>query len=147
MVKICRIGTVPVGWDIRRASLYIKIILPKAGNLFTDDRSQYSSTLPRQNYLSIMGVIGALPSGNSRGGCGQINMEFAHRNPADNDKRYANPIKPSVINFAKGWNAEKWYDLLDIWKKYHMQTTNTIPIAVKTFLVNLPDGDKKPAWI
>ncbi len=44
--------------------------------------------------LSISGVIGPMKSGNARGGCGQIDMEFAHRNPAHDDQRY-NPPTPT----------------------------------------------------
>ena len=44
--------------------------------------------------LSISGVIGPKSNGNARGGCGQIDMEFMHRNAADNDTRYSDQIKP-----------------------------------------------------
>src|SRR5258708_40147908 len=70
--------------------------------------------------LSISGVIGPKTNGDARGGCGQIDMEFAHRNQRDNDKRYTSPIQPSEIEFAPDWNAEKWFDLLDAWKHYHL---------------------------
>jgi hypothetical protein len=46
--------------------------------------------LSEDGRFSISGVIGPLPSGNALGGCGQIDMEFAHRNDNDNDKRYSN---------------------------------------------------------
>lgn len=70
--------------------------------------------------LSISGVIGPLPSGNASGGCGQIDMDFSHRNPEDNDKRYDNPISPEEITFAKGWNKDLWWDFLDVWKQWHL---------------------------
>jgi hypothetical protein len=71
--------------------------------------------------MSITGVIGPRSSGGSAGGAGQISMEFAHRDPADNDKRFGiSLIKASEFNFAEGWNAEKWLDLLDIWKRWHL---------------------------
>src|SRR5258708_19590187 len=70
--------------------------------------------------LSISGVIGPKTNGDARGGCGQIDMEFAHRNQRDNDKRYTSPIQPSEIEFAPDWNAEKWFDLLDPCKHYHL---------------------------
>jgi hypothetical protein len=70
--------------------------------------------------LSISGVIGPMKNGDCHGGCGQIDMEFAHRNPADNDSRYSNPIKPEEITFAPGWDAEKWFDFLEAWKHWHL---------------------------
>ena len=70
--------------------------------------------------LSISGVMGPMRNGDCRGGCGQIDMEFAHRNPADNDSRHSNPIKPEDITFAPGWDAELWYDFLDTWKHWHL---------------------------
>lgn len=70
--------------------------------------------------LSISGVIGPTANGNCRGGCGQIDMEFMHRNPAHDDKRYFDPIPPDQIRFAPGWNAERWFDLLEIWHDWHL---------------------------
>ncbi len=96
--------------------------------------------------LSISGVIGPRPCGNTYGGCGQINMGFAHRSPADNDARYPKPITPGEIRFAKGWNADLWLDLLDIWKKWHLKTAK-IPNSVFVFLDKLPNTDKMPAWV
>lgn len=104
MKRIVNIGTIPTGGT--RSNVFCKI-----ETRYNDDK-----TLT----LSISGVIGPLPSGNARGGCGQIDMEFAHRNEADNDKRYSTPIPASDIKFAKGWNASLWYDFLDAWKRYHM---------------------------
>jgi hypothetical protein len=73
-----------------------------------------------QGKLSITGVIGPRPSGNSYGGAGQINMDFAHRNPEDNDHRTYHPITPEDITFAPGWDREKWLDLLDVWGRWHL---------------------------
>lgn len=70
--------------------------------------------------LSICGVIGSMGNGNALGGCGQIDMEFAHRNPADNDKRYSNPITPEQIEFAPCWSVDLWLDFLDVWSKWHL---------------------------
>ena len=100
MKKIMRIGTIDTGRG-RRASVYIK--------------SEYSD-----GKFSMSGVIGPLSSGNALGGCGQICMEFAHRNPADDDKRYGKLISPSEIVFATGWDAKTWLDLLDVWKQWHL---------------------------
>lgn len=99
--KVVRVGTVDTGRG-RRGSIHCEIEYTQDGR------------------LSISGVIGALPSGNALGGCGQINMEFAHRNPKDNDSRYDHLTRPSEITFAKGWNAKKWLDFLDVWKHYHL---------------------------
>lgn len=70
--------------------------------------------------LSITGVIGPKSNGDADGGCGQISMEFEHRNPAHNDKRYSHLITPKEITFAPGWTADKWLDLLDIWETWHL---------------------------
>ena len=75
----------------------------------------------KDDKLSISGVIAPLPNGNALGGCGQIDMEFEHRNPADNDKRYAdNLIMADDIKFAKGWDKEKRFDFLEVWKNWHL---------------------------
>ncbi len=103
MDRVFRIGTIPThpGGD-HRVSIFV--------------RAQYG-----KGSLSITGVIGPTRSGNSAGGAGQIDMEFAHRDPADNDKRFKdNLIKPSEFKFAEGWDKEKWLDLLDIWKRWHL---------------------------
>ena len=59
-------------------------------------------------------------SGSVNGGCGQIGGDFAHRDPRDNDGRTTYPIPPSDIEFAPGWDEEMWYDLLDVWKRWHL---------------------------
>jgi hypothetical protein len=100
MKKVMRIGTMDTGGG-RRASIYVEA-------KYEDGR------------LSVSGVIGPLSSGNALGGCGQIDMEFAHRNPEDDDKRYGELVKPGDITFAPGWSAERWYQLLDVWKEWHL---------------------------
>lgn len=70
--------------------------------------------------LSISGVEGPTQSGNAHGSCGQIDMEFDHRYMKDNDKRYEHPIMSSELRFSKGWNSNKWLDLLDVWKNWHL---------------------------
>lgn len=105
MDKVMRIGTTKgVGNGGRWASIFIHA---KIGN----------------NRLSISGVIGPLPGGNALGGCGQIDMEFAHRNENDNNS-ISTLIKPNEIRFAKGWNEEKWFALLDVWKNWHLNDMN-----------------------
>lgn len=70
--------------------------------------------------LSINGVIGALPSGNCLGSAGQIDRIFAHRSALDNDNQYVDLVTPSQIHFARGWSAEMWLDLLDVWARWHL---------------------------
>lgn len=97
--KVIRVGEVPCYPN--KADLFCKITI--------DD-----------GVLSISGVIGPMRNGDARGGCGQINMEFAHRNPEDNDKRYGNPVRPEQIEFAPEWTADLWLEFLDVWAKWHM---------------------------
>lgn len=99
MKKILRIGTVPQG--TRRADLFCAAEI-------------------QDGKLSITGVIGPKSNGDAVGGCGQIDMEFAHRKPADDDRRYSSPIQPKEITFAQGWTSDLWFDFLDIWKKWHL---------------------------
>ncbi len=99
MTKVMKIGTVKCGQT--NATMYVKAEI-------------------KDGRLSLTGVIGPLKNGNARGSCGQINMEFDHRNKVDNDQRYENPTKADEIKYAKGWNAETWLDLLDIWKRWHL---------------------------
>lgn len=130
MDKIVRIGTIPQGKS--RASVFCQIQI-------------------KDGRLSISGVIGPTQSGNARGGCGQIDIEFAHRNPKDNDKRYSCPVQPEEFNFALGWNKNKWFTLLDIWQKWHLNgrsmNKEELPQDVTDFLEALPDTDKQPAWV
>lgn len=70
--------------------------------------------------LSISGVIGPKSNGDAVGGCGQIDMEFRHRNPAHDDERYQDLITPEQLDFCPGWNEEKWLSFLDIWKEWHL---------------------------
>jgi len=105
MIKIMRIGKIK--YDGKRyTNVFIKVS-------FIDGR------------LSITGVIGPKANGNTLGGCGQIDMEFDHRDKNDNDNRYTELIKTSDIEFADGWNSELWLDLLDIWKRWHLNDMNS----------------------
>lgn len=99
MEKVMRVGTTKIGG--RWASIYTKVKV-------------------KDGKLLISGVIGPLQSGNALGSCGQIDMEFAHRDKKDNDSRYNTPITPEEIKFVNGWDKEKWFDLLDIWKRWHL---------------------------
>jgi len=99
MVKVLKVGTVPEGDS--RATLWCKVTITDGG-------------------LSISGVVGPMRNGNARGGCGQIDMGFAHRDPKDDDARYSAPTKPDAIHFADGWSADLWLDFLDTWKRWHL---------------------------
>jgi hypothetical protein len=72
--------------------------------------------------LSISGVIGPLKNGDARGGCGQIEMEFQHRDPAANDYRYKPEelLGPESIIFAEGWNADLFLDFAQAWNDWHL---------------------------
>ena len=127
MQKVVRIGTIdPHGNNGHRVSVYFQIATRDYG-------------------LSFTGVIGPRISGNAAGGCGQIDMEFAHRNPAHNDARYTHLIKPEDIHFARGWDKEKLFDVLDAWQTYHLK--HNVPASVIEFLESLPDTDRTPAWV
>jgi hypothetical protein len=101
--KIVRIGTVK------------SPARPVGANIFS--RIQY-----KDGKLSISGVIGPMPHGNSRGGCGQIEMEFEHRDPASNDYRYKPEelLGPSRIEFAEGRTADLFLDLAQAWHDWHL---------------------------
>jgi hypothetical protein len=97
-------------------------------------------------YLSLTGVQAPLKSGNAKGGCGQIDMEYDHKDKNQNDKRYDTPVMPDELRFAKGWDAETWYTLLDIWSKWHLKDMTDVPQDVIDWLSTLPDTDRIPNW-
>ncbi len=107
--------------------------------------SVYINLRDGDGYQSFTGVVGPTRGGNAYGGCGQIDMEFAHRNPEDDDKRYNPPTKASEFRFAEGWNEDMWYDLLDVWNAYHMKR-EPMPTDIVSFLERLPVTDREPAW-
>lgn len=100
MRKVMRIGTIPLH-DTVHANVFIK--------------AEYEN-----GKLSLSGVIGPRRNGNAIGASGQIDMEFAHRDPSDNDARTSHLIAPDEIAFAEGWTADKWLDLLAVWKLWHL---------------------------
>jgi hypothetical protein len=118
---------------------------------FRGSKSRYSVYIvfdDTRDYVSFTGVEGPLPSGNCRGGCGQIDMGYKHRNGCDDDARY-NPEylkRAADFNFAPGWNVKKWLDLLELWKKYHLKKPADLPQYGRDFLAGLPETDKHPAW-
>lgn len=127
-----------------------KVIRPGKIQVWKSSGKQWRSFFCKIDYesgkFSISGVIDPWTSGNAGGGCGQIDMEFAHRNPENDDSRYADHlIKPDDIRFALGWNADSWLDFLDIWKRWHLH--EDVPQEVIDFLIALPDTDTIPAWI
>ena len=82
--KVMRIGRVDTGAG-RFVSLYVKAEYSKDGR------------------LSMTGVEGPTPSGDARGGCGQIVMSPW-------------PIK----TYAPGWDAASVAQLRDIWEQWHL---------------------------
>jgi hypothetical protein len=126
--KILRVGTITIGK--KAASIFCKIKLE-------EDR------------LSISGVIGPKSNGDAEGGCGQIDMEFKHGDPADDDHRYTdNLIMPEQIEFARGWDRKTWYAFLKIWKQYHLNDMRAgcphqemMKWGKET--VTMPDGSQK----
>ncbi len=101
--KVVHPCDVPCGGADRKFPLFCKIEIKEDGQ------------------LSISGVIGPRPSGNAAGSCGQVDMHFGHRNPADDDARnkgswknpdgsehkYDNTIHPNVLRFAPGWTRRQ----------------------------------------
>jgi hypothetical protein len=70
--------------------------------------------------LTISGVIGPTQSGNAMGGCGQIDINFRHKNPEHNDKRTDKPLPPRSLRFAPGWTADMWLTFLEYWHDWHL---------------------------
>jgi hypothetical protein len=100
---------------------FTKIVRPGMVELRPDYwRSFYCKIRFESGRLSISGVIDPRRGGHSGGGCGQIDMEFEHRNPAHNDSRYSNRIRPDQIRYAEGWDSEKWLTFLEIWHDWHL---------------------------
>lgn len=137
-------------WQKRSMPVFIKIE-------FKNDR------------LSITGVEGPLPSGNCRGGAGQIRI--------DGDETHF-----SITRYSHGWNETTVKALMDIWKKWHLNdmhaecihqeekgikynddpknvcdvcgykigsgwTFRDVPESVLNWLIWLPDTDRQPAWV
>jgi hypothetical protein len=100
MNKIIHPCDVPM-WDGKKYPMFCKIEF-KGGN------------------LSISGVIGPRSSGNAKGGCGQIDMEFDHQDKTENDSRYDNLIKAATLRFTDGWNLAAWYKFLHVWHVWHL---------------------------
>jgi|GEM_PF-3391196 len=68
--------------------------------------------------LSIMGAIGSLDP-NYALGWGQINSLFRMRHPRREDRgtcRY----ELEDLSFTSGWTEDLWLDLLDTWKRWHL---------------------------
>jgi hypothetical protein len=101
MEKVMRLGTMEI-YEEQHADIFIK------------------ATIKEDGELSISGVIGPKQNGDCTGSCGQIVMGFKHRNTVDDDKRYHKLTTPEEIDFAPGWNKDKWLDLLDVWEKWHL---------------------------
>jgi hypothetical protein len=118
--------------------------------------------------LNITGVEGPLPSGNCKGGCGQIDIGFDYHN---------------IDHYAKDWDVKMLSKLLKIWDQWHLNyrhaecehqeskgynynncpdnervcsvcgykigsawTKREVPEDILIWLKILPDSDKIPAW-
>ena len=95
--------------------------------------------------LSLTGVVGPKKNGDANGGCGQIDMEFAHRDPAHDDSRYDHPTPPEDITFAPGWDRDKWLDLLDVWRRWHLNDMRAGNPAQEAYLRSNPVKGKLPS--
>lgn len=117
--------------EIRRdpAGSFVKVVRPGTINGGRSRFSVFCSIEFDGKRLSITGVEGPLASGNARGGCGQIEMHYMHRNPGD-DSPYERDGKvvwpdrdtltgPQDFVWAEGWDADLWLDFLYVWKHYH----------------------------
>lgn len=127
--KVVRVGTLPTG-NGAHVSVYVEVRYTTGGN------------------LSLSGVVGPRSSGNCYGSCGQIDMGFAHRDAADDDSRYSSPIPAADFTFAPDWSADLWLDLLDVWKRWHLNDWRheVVPASVLDFLEALPVSDKPYPW-
>lgn len=101
--KVIRIGTVDCG---RIVSVYCKI-------KYEHER------------LSITGVVGPLPNGNTVGSCGQINLDNLY-----------------WYNFAEDWNLERVNMLQAIWKEYHLNDLVAGSPAQELYLKHNPTDDR-----
>ena len=100
---------------------FVKVIHPFDSKLYGDRFYPVFCKIEfKDGRLSITGVEGPTVGGNCHGSCGQIQWDYAHRNPEHDDKRNTNPTKPEELRFAPGWNAEKWLDLLEAWELWHL---------------------------
>ena len=75
----------------------------------------FCSVKIKNDTLHISGVIGPKYNGDAIGSCGQIDMDFQHRNQKGTDL-----ITPDQIAFNSDWNSETWFDFLDLWKNWHL---------------------------
>lgn len=100
-----------------------------------------------RGHLSFTGVQAPDIHGNCMGGCGQIDMEYDHKDKTHNDNRYKHPTPINELRFTKNWTDEMWYEVLKLWHDYHLKNINDIPIETIEWLNNLPDTDRQPNWI
>jgi len=95
--------------------------------------SVYCHIIYNDGELTITGVVGPLPSGNSLGSCGQIRDELK-----------------DIRRYATGWTPARILYLRVVWLNYHLNMlhkTLLVPEDVLTWLYNLPRADKSPAWV
>ena len=95
--------------------------------------SVYCHIQYKNGELTISGVVGPLPSGNCLGSCGQIHGEIR-----------------TIRRYATGWTHCRILYLSVMWRNYHLNMlhkTLIIPEEVLTWLYNLPQADRTPAWV
>lgn len=87
--------------------------------------------------VSVHGVHGPLKNGNCMGSVGQ------------NIDEYLN-LPEDKITYNKGWNKEKYKELIKFWKENHLHSVDIdtpyyheIIKTAKTF----PESTREPAWI
>jgi len=134
----------------------------------TDEASRRSSVYAKIEWngsrLSITGVVGPMPSGNALGSCGQIEMSRpAIKNCAPGwnlglvkqfwetwSRWHLNDMRAECEHQRK--RGETWQSHPSAvcpdcgYKLGHAWLKETVPTEVLTFLRNLPDTDKTPAW-
>ena len=97
---VFEIGSVPV-YGEKRGSIFLKAEIKGKEKPFMP----YSFTPEK---FSISGVIGPMRNGDALGSCGQINDTVREH------------LEKREINFAKGWDRTKTFQLLEIWDEHHL---------------------------
>lgn len=64
--------------------------------------------------LSIHGVEAPMSNGNCKGGCGQIDSNYAKRD-SDIGEQLG-----QTLRLTDGWTEEQWYRFLDVWSEWHL---------------------------
>ncbi|MBK9272780.1 MAG: hypothetical protein IPM48_14440 [Saprospiraceae bacterium] len=116
MEKILYIGDVNLGYKKANSKIFCKVKIEEPEYTYRGIGG-WNKKETKPATLSISGVIGPRKSGNADGSCGQIDMDFWHRDGKYRDDKL---IKPKDIKFSEGWDAIKWLDFLDVWENWHL---------------------------